>query len=117
MRLIVTETNEEHPIDVVTATPHEFNGIALHLYMLSNNFDEVIVELSDWIQLGKIRPLMSHTRVIPKIPEKVTSHTISLLTEMYPEKAAELRYTFMRDPSHIKEKIDEIGKTLNWADV
>lgn len=117
MRLIVTERQDmDVSFDTVVISPAEFNCPKCHLYIISNEFDDVVVELSDKVSLGKIRPLMSRVRVTPKVPEQVNSHTISLLCEMYPDKSAELRYTMIREPGKISSVIESMGRELHWSE-
>ena len=115
MRLVVSEKGDDVSFDTIVVSPIEFNNITCHLYILSNDFDEVIVELSDKVSLGKMKPLMQRTKVIPKIVDHVNSHTISLLCELYPERSAELRYALIRNPESIDDKIRLMGEELGWT--
>lgn len=116
MRLFVTETPvEDVSFDMVNMSVAEFNNVSCHLFIVSQDFDEVVIELSDKVNLGMIRPLMSRTKVIPKVPADMTSHIISLLCEMYPEKSAELRYAFIRDKSKANTVVTDMCKENGWA--
>lgn len=117
MRLIVTDNPSDNvTFDVVTMSIGEFNDICSHPYIATANFDEVVIDVTDKVKLGHVRPVMSITRVIPKIPDEITSHTISVLSEIYPEKAAELRYTFIRNRDGVKDIIDEMCKAGHWKE-
>lgn len=117
MRLIVSERADmDVSFDTVVVSPAEFNNPKCHLFIISNNFDEVVVELSDKVGLGKLRPLMSRVKVFPKVVGEVNSHAISLLCELYPDKSAELRYTMIRDPEGIAKIIESMEKEFHWAD-
>lgn len=117
MRLIVTdEQNDNVTFDTVVMSIGEFNDICSHPYIASSNFDEVVIDLADNVKLGHVRPVMSITRVIPKIPNQISSHTISILSEIYPEKAAELRYTFIRDKEKVADIISQMCIDYHWKD-
>lgn len=115
MRLIVTDNpGDSISFDVVTMSIGEFNDICSQPYIASSKFDEVVIDLTDKVKLGHVRPVMGITKVIPKIPEEITAHTISVLSELYPERSAELRYTFIRDKKGIKTLLDKMCEMYHW---
>lgn len=114
MRLYVTDTqSDEVSFDVVRISTNEFNQIRNHPYIASMRFDEVIVDISPSIKLGYLIPLMKHTRVIPKIGE-IDSHTITILSEICRDRAAELRYSFIRDKEKCKEIVENLKEEYGW---
>ncbi len=117
MRVIVSERDDmDISFDTVVISPAEFNNVRCHLFIISNGFDEVVVELTDKITLGKLRPLMSRVKVVPKIVGDINSHTISLLCELYPDKSAELRYTMMRNPEKVYDIVKSMENQFHWSE-
>ena len=117
MRLIVTDEQKDNvSFDTVVMSIGEFNDICSHPYIASSNFDEIVIDLTDKVRLGHVKPIMAITRVIPRIPDVISSHTVSVLSEIYPEKAAELRYTFIRNKEGVKDIIDKMSTDYHWRD-
>lgn len=117
MRLLVANTPvEDASFDLMQMTVGEFNNPACHLFILSHDFNEVIVELSDDVHLGMLKPLMSRTKVIPKIDGEITSHIISLLCELYPEKSAAMRYAFIRNREDLVALVGQMREEGKWEE-
>jgi len=47
---------------------------------------------------------------------EVNSSVISQLCEILPDKAAEIRFTFMRNRDKFPELLDTLSKTYNWVE-
>lgn len=117
MRLIVTDRDINNvSFDTVVMSIGEFNDICSHPYIATANFDEVVVDLDDKVKLGHLRPVMSITKVIPRVLSEITTHTVSVLSELYPEYAAKMRYTFIRDKEGIKDLIDKMCEEYHWSE-
>lgn len=117
MRLLVTdEPKDDLGFDVIQMSTAEFNDKRCHLFIASHDFDAIVIELSDKLQLNRIKPVMGTTCIIPKIPAELTSHTISILCEIYPEMAAKLRYTFIRDKNGIAKLLEDMKTQFHWDD-
>lgn len=117
MRLIVTDRQIENiSFDTVVMSIGEFNDICSHPYIASANFDEVVVDLDDKVKLGHLRPVMGITKVIPRVMDTISTHTVSVLSEIYPEYAAKMRYTFMRDKEGIRTLINEMCEEYHWSE-
>lgn len=115
MRLYVTDDiREDVSFDSVTMTSAEFNCIKSHPFIISSRFDEIVIDVTDKIQLGYMTRLMSVTKIIPKILGEVTSHIVSVLCEIYKDRAAELRYTFIRDKEGFVELLNEMRTEYCW---
>lgn len=114
MRLHVTDNPpEDKSFDVVYITPVEFNHLRNHLFIASSKFDEVLVEVSPKIKIGTLIPMIGATKIIPLITE-VNNHTVSLLSELCRDKAAQLRFTYIRDKEACKELVNEIIDEYGW---
>ena len=115
MRLYVTdEIKEDLSFDSVVMTSSEFNCIKAHPFIVSSRFDEIVIDITEKVQLGYIKQVMSVTKVIPKIIGEITSHTVSVLCELYKDRAAEMRYTFIRDKDGFIELINKMKTDYCW---
>lgn len=97
-------------------TPKEFSDKAYHPFIATTEFDKVIVELSSDIPAGYLSQLVtSKNKVIPIINE-LNQATVYRLCEILPDKAAKIRYTYMRDRSNLEALINELAETYNWKE-
>lgn len=117
MRLLVTDCpSDDISLGVMQMSSAEFNDVRCHLFILSHDFDEVVVDLTDKVQLGLLPKLAGRTKVIPKVEGDPSSHVISLLCELYPEQSARLRYEFMRNRAGVVDIVDELRRDNHWSD-
>lgn len=115
MRLYVTDSDIDNTtIDLVVMNQSEFNCIKTQPFLASSKFDEVVIELTDTTDLDIVRNLMRVTKVIPKVPDECTSHMVAVLCEIYKDRAAELRFTYMRSKEKFKELIDSMKTQYCW---
>lgn len=71
-----------------------------HLFIASNVWEKIIVELDDCIQQDNLKCIpMACSDIKVVLPENVTPHTIQQLTELFPDKAGVIRKTFMQSGS------------------
>lgn len=69
---------------------------ATHLFIASYKWDSILLEMDDVIPIGYLRCLPLVCKDIKvKLPETVTDHTMTLLTELYPEKGGAIRRAYM----------------------
>ena len=117
MRLIISDTKQDEvSFDVITMSTTEFNDVRYHPFIVSSNFDEAVIELTDKVKVGHVRPLMSIMKVIPKVVEELTPHTISILCELYPDMSAKLRYTYIRDREELNRVVELMKKDYKWEE-
>lgn len=115
MKLIITdEINQDVAFDTVVMSSSEFNNICSHPYIASSKFDAIVVDLRCKIRQGFLSQVAKTTLVIPKITEELNSHSISILTELYKERSAELRYNFMKDKERLKDIVSEMAAEFCW---
>ena len=75
-----------------------------HLFIASNAWESVYIELDDSIPEGYLRNL--HTvcdNITVNLPDVVTDKTLGLLIELYPDKSGALRRAYMQGT-----KIEEV---------
>lgn len=70
---------------------------ATHMFIASNVWESIRIELDDSIPLGVLRRINDVCKDIKvTVPIPVTETTLKLLTELYPEKSGALRRVFMQ---------------------
>ena len=68
-----------------------------HLFIASNVWDKITVELDDCIQQDNLKCIpMACKDVKVVLPDTISAHTIQQLTELFPDKAGIIRKTFMQ---------------------
>lgn len=68
-----------------------------HLFIASNAWEKISLELEDSIPEGYLRSLhLVCNNIKVKLPESTTEKTLHLLTELFPDKAGALRRCYMQ---------------------
>lgn len=117
MRLIVTDdANQDLSFDTVVMPASEFNNICSHPYIASAGFDAIVVDLRCNVKLGFLSKVASITIVIPKVIGDLNAYSVSILTELYRERSAELRYTYMKDKQKFAEIVSAMEEEFHWKD-
>lgn len=104
---IAKQYHKEHIDDTYNLSTSMLSMKATHLFIASNLWDKISIELDDTIPEGYLscfNLVCSDIKV--KLPEKVTDITLRQLVELYPNKAGALRRTFLQG-RNIKEVILE----------
>ena len=115
MRLLITdEVGNETSFDTVLMTSIEFNTIHSHPFIISSNFDVVIVDLRVNVDIEYLSYLMKNVIVIPKVIGDISPHAVAILCELYKDKSAELRITYMRDKQAFNNLIASMRKQYDW---
>lgn len=115
MRLLITdEVGNETSFDTVIMTGTEFNTIHSHPFIISSNFDAVIVDLRVNINIEYLSYLMKDVIVIPKVIGEISPHAVTILCELYKDKSAELRITYLRDREAFNKIVATMRKQYDW---
>lgn len=116
MRLLITDELDDEDIsfDIVKMSTLEFNTECVHPFIASSNFDEIIIDTDAKVNLVYVRNLMRVSKVIPRIHGELTMQSVSILCELYKERAAELRVLFIRDKEAFNKIIEELKQTFQW---
>lgn len=73
------------------------NNKGTHIYLASKNWEELQVELTDDIPKDCLRYLSRQcAKITPTYEEKLSQHQVSLLCELFPEKAGKIRASVIR---------------------
>ena len=111
---ITNDSIEEVSLNQQVMTIAEFKDIHNHPWLVTQNFDAVVVDLDSEIPTGYLRRLLGRYIVIPKVPEECTSTIVRLLGDLYPEYQARLMFTFLKDKTQFKLLLEELAETHNW---
>lgn len=114
MVLRVTNDNIDGTLGTAVMSIEEFCVIRNHPFIASSHFDSVVVDLDERIPAGYLKHLVGTTKLIPKLIGPVTTHTIRMLSEIYPEYAPRLRHTFLLNRAGVSGLISEIAGTYRW---
>ena len=105
MRLIIKEhAGSMHIDDTYNFDISMLNYQSAHMFIASNEWDEIIVDVTDDINPESVKYLTSACpKVFCYLPENVTEKTLSILCAIYPTLAGKLRMGYMakQDLTHI----------------
>ncbi len=116
MRLYVEDKpiDEDVSFDVVRMSVPEFNSLNNQPFIICSKFDEVIIDVSRDININIVKYVMKVTKVIPRIGGELNSHSVALLCELYKEKAAEIRFNFLRDKEKFETTVNTLKTQYEW---
>lgn len=91
MRLYITDEDFECGLTEQHFTIEQFNNIIYHPYIQSVDWDAIYVDLSDKINRGYIRQIISRKiKVIPRLVNgKISPNNVLTLIEICPDYAAD----------------------------
>lgn len=98
MKLLISKEFDKEMVDDTCKLSTSMLSVkSTHLFIASNSWDSMIIELDDSIPEGILRRLNTVCKDIKvKVPTKITDTTLRLLTELYPEKSGALRRVYMQ---------------------
>lgn len=97
MKLNIGDNNScdmENDVYNIARDSLKYSGV--HMFIASNKWDSVHVEVTDDIPTSQLKYLPIVTdNITVTLPEKVTMDTIGILVSLFPKKSGVLRRTFM----------------------
>lgn len=115
MKLYITDKQVDNmTFDTMIMSVNEFNDIHAHPFIASSKFDVIVVDLDCNIKLEYLNYLLANNKVIPKYTNELNSYIISALSAIYKDKAAELRYSFIRDREACLRVINNLKNEFEW---
>ena len=123
MKLIVsTDTSLEEDLDTLLMNPTDFNHLHVHPYIATAGFDEVQIDLRDKVDPAYISHLARVTLIKPIYESfDLSGSAIVLLSYIYPDKAAALRFFSQSYKEEDKEKLNnlltQLAKDFEWRKV
>lgn len=114
--MILRVTNKDIDVDLgkVLMSVDEFIDISNHPYIITSGFDALVIDLDPKIPSGILSAVIGRIKIIPRIITEIDTDIIRLLAEIYPDKAAELRFTYIRDKDNIWKVINQIKSDFMW---
>lgn len=107
MILLVSKENFlENDMRVCHITPANFTNHSFSPYVLTGNWDSCIIEVSEDVKTGYVPQLLKGTITTAKLScdvEKISNKELTILTEIYPDVAAKLRFAYRRDRKSIHD--------------
>lgn len=116
MKLVISDKEVELTLGEVSMSISEFCSILNHPYIVSQDFDCIVVDLDSSIPSGYLSAMIGRTKVIPRINGDITTDIVRLVAELYPEHAAELRFAFIRNKEKLPEIINKLKDDFQWKD-
>lgn len=97
MKLRIAREYKNATIDgVYTLATSYMQMKSTHLFIASNKWEEIYIELDDSMQTGYLQYLhLVCPRILVSLPEVITEQTILLLAEIFPDKRGLLRKNFL----------------------
>lgn len=115
MRLLITdEVINEVSFDTEVMTSVEFNNIRSHPFIASSRFDAVVIDLKAKVQWAYIQQLLKSCLVIPKFTNDITSNGVTILCELYKDRAAELRINFIKNKDEFYRIVNDMKLQYDW---
>lgn len=111
---ITNESADDMSLNQQVMSIAEFKDIHNHPWLVTSKFEAVVIDLVEDIPNGYLRNLLGVHFIVPKIIGPVTIHTVRLLNELYPEQAAKLMFTFMRDKDKLDSLLKEMSDQFSW---
>ena len=112
---VTDKADTDISLETIVMTVDEFSDIANHPFIATNNFDALVLDLDKRIPFGFCKAIVGKVRIIPKFTE-VNTDTIRLLSECFPDYAALLRTSFMRDKEKLTFVLTEMRTKYLWDD-
>lgn len=113
MRLEIKKDYDQSFVkDTVMLATHMLTIKATHLFIASNSWDSIRIELDENVpaeMIKSLKPICNDIKV--KLPEKSDEHILAILVELCPDKAGLLRRTYMKG-GNLREVIWDVA----WSD-
>lgn len=115
MKLYITDKPVENlTFDTMVMSVNEFNDIHAHPFIASSKFDVVVIDLDSKVKIEYLGHLCGNVKVIPKYTGELTSYIVTALSTIYRDKAAALRFSFLRDKTECIKLIETIRQEFEW---
>ena len=92
----------------------EFNFIKAHPYIASSNFSKIYLDLSCPVNPKFIEMLNGKAIITPVSGGEITQDVISVLSRLYPEDGAALRYYFIKDKTQLGKTLLLLSNKYGW---
>ncbi len=91
------DPSDENTLENFYITHKMLEMPSVHLFLAANKWDQVEVDIDNVIPRCALQFLkvQDNALKVTSIPTDITPHTVSLLTELYPERAGEIRSAYM----------------------
>lgn len=119
MILIVSDDNKlEDSLDTIVMPAFDFNQLATHPYIATAGFDCIYLDLDCSLNELYVQQLVKACCVIPMYRNfDLSQNAINILSYIYREQAAALRFYFVKDKMRFKDLLQKLCDTYKWRKV
>lgn len=97
MKLIISSSIKEEPLEgVVTLSPDSLKYNSTHLFIASNLWDEISVEINDDTPRNILPYIKGMTKDFKMVFNEPSNHIVKLLSEVYPDKSGQFTRCFLK---------------------
>ena len=97
MELVISNVKPETDKMIFWISTENILDKAIHLYVASNCWDKLSVEITDKLPTGVLDKVVTRCKEVEvmNLPLTLTQRTVELLCELYPEKSGKIRKTYL----------------------
>lgn len=119
MILIVSDDNRlQDSLDTIVMPAVDFNQLATHPYIATAGFDFIYLDLRCQLNELYVQQLVKACCVIPMYKDfELSANAINVLSYLYREQAAALRFYHIKDKSKFVELLQKLSESYNWRKV
>lgn len=119
MILIVSDDKSvEDSLDTIVMPAADFNELATHPYIATAGFDFIYLDLRCALNELYVQQLVKACCVIPMYKDfELTPNAINVLSYVYREQAAALRFYNVKDKGKFKELLQKLAESYKWRKV
>lgn len=119
MKLIVSsDSTLMETFDTVVMDPIDFNHMFVHPYIATAGFTEVQIDLRDKISPAYVERLTRATLIRPIYKDfDLSQDAIILLSYIYPDKGAALRFNMIKDKEKLQSILKELAESFEWRKI
>ena len=111
---VTDNVDNNEGLNTIKMTINEFTDICNHPWIATAGFDFVLIDLDSRIKYGTLSAMLGKYIVVPVLPEVIDKDIVRLLSELYPEKHAELMFTFIKNKGDISTIVKDLAEQHEW---
>lgn len=112
MKLVLRDNYTSEDLNEYVLPLDSLRDKAYHPYIATKEWDNVILEVSDETPRGIIKQMLpiANITVIIDNWDNLSVHQVQILCEVFPDSAAILKNTYVRDKSKMHELVSSINR-------
>lgn len=119
MILIVSnDSGVEDSLDTISMPASDFNQLATHPYIATAGFEYIYLDLRCNLNELYVQQLVKACCVIPMYKDfELSPNAINILSYIYREQAAALRFYSVKDKEKFKELLQKLCDAYKWRKI